>query len=116
MGGQFAIESTLYTVKYCMQYYVYAVLYATPKIPPLGLFAGARFVAIINAFSVHELPDYTTQHYTTLHYTTLHYGLTGGPVPSQRYSVFKGCISIRLYSRVGLENSLRAQSCASTLF
>ena len=28
----------------------------------------------------------------------VHYGLTGGPVPSQRYSVFEGCItgSIRL--------------------
>ena len=23
----------------------------------------------------------------------VHYGLTGGPVPSQRYSVFEGCTS-----------------------
>ena len=60
----------------------------------------------------------------------MHYGLTGGPIPSQKYSVFEGCISgsIRLQTKqinpflslqnsgVGLENSLRAKSCASILF
>ena len=63
-------------------------------------------------------------------YQHLHYGLTRGPVPSQIFSVFKGCISgsIRLQtkqkntflslqnSRVVLESTLRAKSCASTHF
>ena len=58
----------------------------------------------------------------------VHYGLTGGPVPSQRYSVLRAVslldcrqnkkihiLSLQ-NSRVGLENSLRANSCASTFF